>query len=123
MLHLPCAASSESTDYFRTCYLLAASGCRYLSGKLRIFYFSFESYLERLVTEFQNRQEIDLIVFQVDLLDWNCSVQSAHVRIDSEPLLASAPFGCNFKVPRAYKGTANQFSLDLNLSPLRLYHT
>ncbi len=90
MRHLSCAASSGSTDYFRTCYLLAASGGRNLSGELLIFYFSFESYLERLVTEFQNRQEINLVVFQIDLIDWNSPVQSAHVRIDSEPLLAVA---------------------------------
>ena len=93
MFHLRSTASSECTYNLFARYLAGASGRGQLSGKFRILDFYCEARFEFSVAEFHDELEADLAVFEIDLLDGQGSVEPAHVRVDSQPLLACASLG------------------------------
>ena len=84
-------SSSVPTDKPRTFNFPRTSRCRQLSDKLRFFYFSFKAYFEFPLAEFQSNFKTYLITFKIHLLNSDRPIQSAHIRVDFQPLLTAAP--------------------------------
>ncbi len=91
------SASSERTP--SACYFGRASGRCHFARELGIRDRSFEARFVILVVEGHNVLEAHLVAVEIDLLDQRRTVKRAHVRIDSQPLLARAALGIEVESP------------------------
>ena len=73
-----------------------------------------------MIAGLQHDLESHFARFEGDILDRNRSIQSAHIRVNYQPLFAGAAVGCGFENPCADERRAGAFSLGGDLAPVRL---